>query len=245
MTNEISIQCPRCKGVASDKEILNVYIVCRNCKAILVPSFNEEGLLDRVIDTTDTYEGKGLSKNKIKWNELPDSLITQDKWENPNYTLNLCIEIQKELPENDQTIYAGFWIRLIAWWIDSFIIFLGYFAISLFVNIIEPKAFEPNANFVDNPSALIPIIVLFVVFYCYYVFFETSKIQATPGILIFGFRVVDKDNKRIGILRENVRLFGKILTLITFGLGFLIPILASKTKQTLFDAIAGCFVVIK
>jgi uncharacterized RDD family membrane protein YckC len=51
--------------------------------------------------------------------------------------------------------------------------------------------------------------------------FECSKFQATPGKLIVGLKVTDWQSKRINFKKSSLRYLGKIVTVLTLGIGFI------------------------
>lgn len=88
------------------------------------------------------------------------------------------------------------------------------------------------------------IVVTLALFWGYYVGFEVSKYEATPGKIAMALRVTDMEGRRIGVIRSSVRHFAKFLTLATLTIGFFIAIFTRK-RQTLHDLIAGCVVISK
>ncbi|MBI5787718.1 MAG: RDD family protein [Candidatus Schekmanbacteria bacterium] len=79
--------------------------------------------------------------------------------------------------------------------------------------------------------------------WAYYTSLETC-LQATFGKLALGLAVTDLAGQPISFLRANVRYFGKILSAIVMGLGFL-AIATSRKKQGWHDKLAGCLVLEK
>jgi len=88
------------------------------------------------------------------------------------------------------------------------------------------------------------IVVTLAMFWGYYVGFEVSKYEATPGKIAMALRVTDMEGRRVGVIRATVRHFAKFLTLATLSIGFFIAIFTRK-RQTLHDLIAGCVVISK
>jgi uncharacterized RDD family membrane protein YckC len=88
------------------------------------------------------------------------------------------------------------------------------------------------------------IVVTLALFWGYFVGFEVSKYEATPGKIAMALRVTDMEGRRVGIVRSSVRHFAKFLTLATLSIGFFIAIFTRK-RQTLHDLIAGCVVISK
>ena len=88
------------------------------------------------------------------------------------------------------------------------------------------------------------IVVTLALFWGYFVGFEVSKYEATPGKIAMALRVTDMEGRRVGVIRSTVRHFAKFLTIATLSIGFFIAIFTRK-RQTLHDLIAGCVVISK
>ncbi|MBB2168986.1 RDD family protein [Gluconacetobacter aggeris] len=76
----------------------------------------------------------------------------------------------------------------------------------------------------------------------YYILFESSRLQGTPGKRACHMRVADLHGQRIGIGRAALRYFGHFLSVLTLGLGFLM-VVWTRRKQTLHDLLAGTCVI--
>jgi uncharacterized RDD family membrane protein YckC len=88
------------------------------------------------------------------------------------------------------------------------------------------------------------IVVTLALIWGYYVGFEVSKYEATPGKIAMALRVTDLEGRRVGVIRSSIRHFAKLLTLATLSIGFFIAVFTRK-RQTLHDLIAGCVVISK
>lgn len=105
----------------------------------------------------------------------------------------------------------------------------------------ETGAVETETQF--KPS-LPGIVITLALIWGYYVGFEVSKHEATPGKIAMALRVTDLEGRRVGIVRASIRHFAKLLTLATLSLGFFMAIFTRK-RQTLHDLVAGCLVISK
>jgi uncharacterized RDD family membrane protein YckC len=140
------------------------------------------------------------------------------------------------------TVYAGFWIRLVAWLIDI--------AIWLVVGIILILILGRSLGTV---FALIFLAG-------YYTYFESSEKQATLGKQAMGIKVVNKDGGRISwssaLGRALIKMlpmystfvlawFGTMIFMISlvidYGIFLTIPI--SSRKQAVYDMIMDTYVV--
>jgi len=76
----------------------------------------------------------------------------------------------------------------------------------------------------------------------YFSLCESSSWQGTVGKKVLGLRVTDINGHRIGFGKATGRYFGKILSGLILGVGF-IMIAFSEQKQGLHDMLAGTLVV--
>ena len=79
----------------------------------------------------------------------------------------------------------------------------------------------------------------FIVSLAYFVGYETSAKQGTWGKQIVGIKVTDIQGRRITTGRAIGRFFAKIITGMTCGIGYLLPLFTDR-KQTLHDLISEC-----
>lgn len=144
--------------------------------------------------------------------------------------------------DNRITIYAGFWRRFIAYLIDSFIsvaVCAVIFLIFGFSAISDMRDSYMAANSVSK-LALGGIISLICI-WLYFAFFESGGWQATLGKKAMGLKVTDLDSKRINFARATGRFFAKILSNLSFFIGYIMAGFTAK-KQALHDVIAETLV---
>ena len=144
-----------------------------------------------------------------------------------------------------RTIYAGFWLRLLAYAVDTFL--LGVVAA---LAIIEPMVARGVIS-LDNPMAFIEgssrqitaaKLLITLITWLYFASCESSVWQATLGKKLFGLRVTDLNGARLSFARASGRYFGKLLSGSIFLLGFVMAAFTQK-KQALHDLLAGCLVI--
>ena len=126
--------------------------------------------------------------------------------------------------------YAGFWKRFAAILIDG---------------LITSTVTSPlYVAFAKSPSARATFVSTFgtVVSWLYSSFMESSPWQATLGKRAMAIQVTDLAGNRINFARATGRYFAKILSALTFGIGFLMAAF-TKRKQALHDMVAGTLVV--
>jgi len=136
--------------------------------------------------------------------------------------------------------YAGLFRRLFAFMIDC-VILLGVY---LFTGLLL------GASLFAYPITLLPMIGfwffggMMLLSWFYFAGFESSKRQATLGKQILKVKVVDLNGNRIGFGRATLRYFGKLLSRLTFFIGFLM-IAFTKKKQALHDKVASTLIIKK
>jgi uncharacterized RDD family membrane protein YckC len=169
--------------------------------------------------------------------------------------------------------YAGFWLRVVAYLIDSAIltvVFGAIFAICLltfggrFLRGFHPGMYSARNVSYDPgydttytwhgpfpfPAAalgvlfiLIPLTI--VASWLYFALMESSARRGTLGKLVLGLFVTDLQGRRVSFARATGRFFSKIITgLIPFFIGYIMAGFTEK-RQALHDMIAGCLVLKK
>lgn len=117
-------------------------------------------------------------------------------------------------------IYSGFLRRFFAFMIDALIVFIPSFAIGV----------------------ALPYVGAIVVSFLYYVIFEVSAVQATPGKYLMGIRVTSETGSQLNLTQASIRYFMKIVSGLLMGIGYLIQFFTMK-RQALHDLVAGAVVV--
>ena len=154
--------------------------------------------------------------------------------------------------------YAGFWLRLVAYLIDSAIMTVAFGAIIAIVMAtvglrffrgFAPQLYERPVNPLFPAALLGAILVLLpvtiAVTWIYFAALESSAHQATLGKIALGLLVTDLQGQRVSFGRASGRFFAKIITgLIPFFIGYIMAGFTEK-KQALHDLIAGCLVLKK
>ena len=151
--------------------------------------------------------------------------------------------------------YAGFWQRVSAWMIDYIILIIPMSIV--FVSTGSNAAFERMMTAINHgttvavamtgyiqevrPATLIALLIGFI----YYVLFECSTWQATPGKRALNLRVTDQHGHRLSLGRAMTRNSIRLLNVISALLPFIcyIAMLWSKRKQGLHDMLADTLVL--
>jgi uncharacterized RDD family membrane protein YckC len=140
--------------------------------------------------------------------------------------------------------YAGFWLRAWAFAIDTFILsfFFALIASAYPTQLIIFPDQNTQSLLAFPRVTLQGFILLFVIMWAYYVFFETSSWQATPGKRVFRLYVTDLAGKKVTFRRSSIRYFGRKISEFTFLVGYIIAGFTEK-KQALHDILSGCLVL--
>ncbi|HEX3607378.1 MAG TPA: RDD family protein [Candidatus Dormibacteraeota bacterium] len=134
--------------------------------------------------------------------------------------------------------YAGFWIRVVAYLIDSAIIFALVFVLALVSGGITKT--DPNTG-VQTVNASVQVFA-FLIGLAYVIGFWTVR-SATPGQIALGMRILRVDNGApLDAGKAVIRYIGYIIAVLPFGLG-LIWAGFDPRKQGWHDKIAGTVVV--
>ena len=125
------------------------------------------------------------------------------------------------------TKYAGFWIRFLAAILDAVIIGIPIGLLQL------------GLAFATGITSLVYLLELAIVVFIVYM--DGVK-GGTPGKLILKLRIVNEQNKIIGIPNAILRYICKILSGIILGIGYFMIAFTEK-KQGLHDKLAKTYVI--
>ena len=87
-------------------------------------------------------------------------------------------------------------------------------------------------------------IVSTIIVWLYFTIMESYSKQATLGKMALGLIVTDMEGRRISLPRATGRHFGKIVSMMTIFIGFILAGITPR-KQALHDMIAGCLVMVR
>jgi uncharacterized RDD family membrane protein YckC len=150
-----------------------------------------------------------------------------------------------QLPPRASTPYAGFLVRLLAFWIDGFV--LGLFAVPLaFAGLAGVKAGLLVLGIpapLDADAAFGSLVASgwAAMAFVYFTALHRGSGQ-TIGKAVLGIRVRSTDLGAIGTLRSLVRTLGYALSSSFFGFGFLLIALTPR-RRGWHDVLAGTCVV--
>lgn len=143
--------------------------------------------------------------------------------------------------------YAGFWIRVCAKLVDLFILNLLVTMVAKWMGIWrEPPNFETMNQVLQywRDMNVVGLGRIALVVGLVYEWFFLWWLQATPGKLILGLKVVRADGARLGHLRIVSRYFAEMLNQLTLFIGYLV-VAFDDEKRAMHDVMCGTRVVHK
>ena len=148
--------------------------------------------------------------------------------------------------------YAGFWLRLVAKFIDGLIMGVFFLAIFLlffmdqFTKMIQASS-NPSAE--PNPDDAMSMIIMQVVMTLFqylvaalYNGFCVSKWGATPGKMALGLKVVDAEGNPLSKGKSGGRAFADLINNFTCTIGYVIAAF-DEQKRALHDHICNTRVI--
>lgn len=137
--------------------------------------------------------------------------------------------------------YAGFWLRFVAYIVDSIVCFVA----GLLIGAVIGAIFGAMGAMRSKEGALTLQVVAqltgIAVVWLYYALQESSAAQATLGKRMLSLRVTDLNGNRISFGRATGRYFGKYISAIILCIGFMMAGFTER-KQALHDQMAGTLV---
>ena len=133
-------------------------------------------------------------------------------------------------------IYAGFWKRLLAFFVDTII------TIPIFIIVVTIFALFFSNVYSEGAALFWGNIMGAVINFLYYSLMESSRKQATLGKIALRIKVTDLDGKKISFGKATARYFGKIISSLILLVGH-VMIAFTKKKQGMHDLMAECLVV--
>ena len=148
------------------------------------------------------------------------------------------------VPVMPDSYYGGFWIRLVAYFIDQAV--LGVVLVPVFMIFVLPSIITVihNGGFEQDtppPEFILAIVSFSLAVFSSHLLYEivltSSSWQGTIGKKLLRLKVTDDFGNRISIGRSTGRFFAKILSGLASNIGF-IMIAFMDRKRGLHDVIA-------
>ena len=144
--------------------------------------------------------------------------------------------------------YGGFWIRFVAVLIDGIILMIvnGIIERALAGSMRQVPPPQPGGDPFAYLSAVAGVVgvlwLISIAVGCTYETLFIANMQATPGKMALGLKVVRADGSRVGAGRAAGRYFAKILSGIILAIGYIMAGFDSQ-KRALHDMICDTRVI--
>ncbi len=156
-------------------------------------------------------------------------------------TVTGSVSPQSRVAATNDIVYAGFWRRWAALFIDQLVLGIPLVIVAILLAI--PFGLLSHGN--DETAGVIVQGIYYLLWLVaaplYYAFQESSSQQATLGKRALGIKVTDRSGNRISFANALGRWFAAALSYITLYIGFLMAAFTER-KQGLHDMIAGTLV---
>lgn len=144
-------------------------------------------------------------------------------------------------------IYAGFWVRIFAAFIDLIVTTPVFIAVLYVLGINLDDILTVDQLMSGNvpertKSHNIADFVSYVILISYSVYFVISKRQATLGKMLMNIHIETTDGEKLSVNRAFARFLSSVVSLSFFGLG-IIMIAFTKEKIAFHDLICKTRVV--
>jgi uncharacterized RDD family membrane protein YckC len=140
-------------------------------------------------------------------------------------------------PQPAAVRYAGFWIRFVAYLIDSVVLSIAGSIIGAIFGVGLAMSGGGERSLTAG-AYLIGVVVAWL----YFALMESSERGATLGKMAVGVRVVTEQGQRLSFANATGRYFAKFISAIILCIGF-IMIAFTDRKRGLHDMIAGTLVI--
>jgi len=137
------------------------------------------------------------------------------------------------------TEYAGFWIRLVAKFVDGLILrFVG-----TVIGVVAGAALASTMQ--SDPTTA--LVLLYGMGFAVDVLYRTlfvGAFGATPGKMAVKAKIVNADGSKVSYLKALARCFAELISVLTLFIGYIIAAFDDE-KRTLHDRICGTRVIKK
>jgi uncharacterized RDD family membrane protein YckC len=132
--------------------------------------------------------------------------------------------------------YAGFWVRTVAFIIDSVVIYVAQSLLQVALGLQNPTSLEEMRQFSNLDSRVVTGWVLFTVLavlwqWLYYAFMESSSRQGTLGKMAMGLAVTDLEGRKLSFARASGRFLAKGLANVLAGVVIVIGVVVLSTDS--------------
>ena len=169
------------------------------------------------------------------------------------------VNLDKQSYYEEPKEYGGFWLRFVAYLIDSIIVGIPLGILSIIIFIVFFGATDAFGILIADPDALsdeealiflgsylgalgLTMVINLVVAVSYFAGLQSSKMQATLGKKMLGLKVTDLNGNRISFWRALGRYLAMSFLSGILLIGYILAAFTEK-KQSLHDLIASTVVV--
>ncbi|MDX3935930.1 RDD family protein [Stenotrophomonas sp.] len=138
-------------------------------------------------------------------------------------------------------VYAGFWKRYAAYFIDYILLTVVTLPLSMIINVMGASSGNEG---VQVALTLVVMLLSLVISIGYYAGFHASRGGATLGKMAVGIKVVRGNGERISFLRAFCRYLATIVSSLILMIGFIMAAFTER-KQALHDMMCDTLVVDK
>ncbi|MCW6027868.1 putative RDD family membrane protein YckC [Stenotrophomonas rhizophila] len=140
-----------------------------------------------------------------------------------------------------EVVYAGFWKRYAAYFIDYILLTVVTLPLSMIINVMGVSSGNEG---VQVALTLVVMLLSMVISIGYYAGFHASRGGATLGKMAVGIKVVRGNGERISFLRAFCRYLATIVSSLILMIGFIMAAFTER-KQALHDMMCDTLVVDK
>lgn len=146
--------------------------------------------------------------------------------------------------QGGEVVYAGFWKRVAAYFIDYTLVTMVTSVIGFVVvlGIVGMSGLADESSTSGIVAQVVNMLISLALTCTYYTWFHASAGGATLGKMAVGIKVVRPGGERLTVGRAIGRYFGFVLSGLTLGIGYLMAAFTDR-KQGLHDMISDTLVV--
>ena len=170
--------------------------------------------------------GKSFPRNELV--EIDGHLVSAEY-------KNVVLQRLREGVGSGERVYAGFWIRFGAKFVDGFILNVAGAILGFVIGMGLTG---------DKQAATIINMVVTLLLNAGYMIYFTGKFGATPGKMACKLEVIRADGSPMTYGRATGRYFAELLSAFTLGIGYLM-VISDAEKRALHDRICDTRVVRK
>jgi uncharacterized RDD family membrane protein YckC len=143
---------------------------------------------------------------------------------------------------------GGFWIRFVAYLLDTFIVSIAAGVIvGIFIAIVllsDQSIDDSNDSLFIIGGAIVMVLALIVINWLYEALMTSSPRGATLGKMALGLRIVRADGAQLSFGRATARHFLKVMItpLVPLAIGYLMAAFTAR-KRALHDFLADTLVI--